>query len=146
MLAERTAKSTKEIAEKIASMQSGAERAVESMRRGELVVESGVQKFNEVSSALDAIVKRIEVAEQGIAMIATATTQQSAATEALTENIHGISQEVEQTVTQVDQTALACAELAKLAASMQKLVDTFRLPKISQMKAHNAAHFDRQAA
>jgi methyl-accepting chemotaxis protein len=64
-------------------------------------------------------------------MIATATTQQSAATEGLTENIHGISGEVNQATTQVDQTAQACAELARLAAGLQQVVDGFRLPKNS---------------
>ena len=128
LLAERTAKFTKEIAVKIQTVQQGAGRAVQSMQQGEAVVADGVRKFNEVSVALEAIVERIETAQQGIAMIATATTQQSSATEGLTATIHEISGEVEQTVERVDQTAAACAELARLAAGLQSLVDTFRLP------------------
>ena len=127
-LAERTAKFTKEIAEKIESVQQGAGRAVHSMRQGEAVVEQGVRQFGEVSAALEAIMQRIETAQQGIAMIATATTQQSSATAGLTENIHSISSEVNETVEQLDQTVLACAGVARLADGMQKLVDGFRLP------------------
>jgi len=127
-LAERTAKFTKEIAEKIDSVQQGAGRAVVSMKKGETVVLEGVEQFDKVSEALEAIMQRIEAAQQGIAMIAAATTQQSAATAGLTENIHNISSEAGQTTTQLDQTVLACAELAKLAATMQDLVNGFRLP------------------
>lgn len=145
-LAERTAKFTKEIAVKVESMQQGAARAVESMQQGETVVDEGVRKFNEVSEALEAIMQRIETAQKGIAMIATATTQQSSATEGLTENIHDISGEVEETVERVDQTAAACAELARLAAGMQNLVDTFRLPEHARMQGAGRTPMTRKAA
>jgi methyl-accepting chemotaxis protein len=128
VLAERTAKFTKEIADKIDSVQQGAGRAVQSMRQGETVVNEGVDQFNQVSTALDAIMQRIEVAQQGIAMIATATTEQSSATAGLTENIHNIASEVSQTSQQIDQMATACAELAQLAAVLQQVVDGFQLP------------------
>jgi len=138
VLAERTAKFTKEIAGKVQSVQQGAERAVQSMRQGETVVSEGVGQFNHVSAALEAIVHRIEAAQQGIAMIATATTQQSAATAGLTENIHGISEEVSQTAQQADETATACAELASLAAGLQLVVDGFQLPVERQAAAGNS--------
>lgn len=128
VLAERTAKFTKEIASKVESVQLGAGRAVQSMREGETVVCEGVSQFNRVGAALEAITQRIEAAQQGIAMIASATTQQSATTEGLTENIHGISSEVNATAVQVNQTATACAELARQAADMQKVVNGFQLP------------------
>jgi methyl-accepting chemotaxis protein len=131
-LAERTAKFTNEIADKVNSVQQGAERAVRSMQQGETVVNEGVRQFDEVAGALETIVQRIESAQQGVSMIATATTQQSAATGELTASIHGISNEVDRTVQQVDQTAIACAELAQQAASMQRLVDTFHLPPQSR--------------
>ncbi len=129
VLAERTTKFTEEIAAKVRSVQEGAVCAVESMRQGEAVVSDGVGQFNRVSSALDAITQRVETAQQGIAMIATATTQQSSATAGLTETIHMISNEVCATSQQVDQAALACAELAHLAAGLQQVVDGFRLPR-----------------
>jgi methyl-accepting chemotaxis protein len=128
VLAERTAKFTKEIADKVETVQQGASRAVQSMQQGESVVSEGVSQFNQVSAALEAITERIEAAQQGIAMIASATTQQSAATEGLTENIHNISDEVNQTTDQVDQTAAACSELSKMASVLQQVVDGFQLP------------------
>ena len=128
VLAERTAKFTKEIADKVETVQQGASRAVQSMQQGESVVSDGVSQFNQVSATLEAITQRIEAAQQGIAMIATATTQQSAATEGLTENIHNISNEVNQTTDQVDQTAAACSELSKMASVLQHVVDGFQLP------------------
>jgi methyl-accepting chemotaxis protein len=128
VLAERTAKSTKEIVDKIESVQAGAGRAIQSMRDGETVVGEGMTQFNQVSAALEEIMNRIEAAQQGISMIASAASEQSAATAGLTENIHQISSEVQDTAQQVDQTAMACAELAKLASDLQQVVDGFQLP------------------
>jgi len=128
VLAERTAKFTGEIAAKIESVQSGAARAVRSMRQGEEVVNLGVSEFKQVSSAIETILQRIEASQQGIAMIAAAATEQSAASEDLAEAIHRISSEVGQTAAQVDQTAMACGEVARLASDLQGVVDGFRLP------------------
>jgi methyl-accepting chemotaxis protein len=146
VLAERTAKFTKEIADKIESVRQGAGRAVQSMHQGEAVVSEGVSQFNQVSAALEAITQRVEAAQQGISMIATATTQQSAATEGLTENIHSISSEVSRTAEQVDQTAMACAELAKLAAALQQVVDGFQLPATLSHGGQKAAPFIHRMA
>ena len=126
-LAERTGTFTKEIAGKIEAVQQGAERAVTSMQEGEAVVNDGVEQFNSVRTSLDAIMQGIESVQQGIAMIATASTEQSAAADGLTHNIHDISSEVGQQSQRADQTAAACAELAKLAAALEKVVDAFRL-------------------
>jgi len=127
-LSERTAKFTQEIVAKIESVQLGADRAVQSMRDGVVVVGEGVSQFNQVSESLDAITQRIQAAQQGIAMIATATTQQSAATAEMTENIHAISSEVGNTSAQIDQAAQSCTELAKLASLLQEVVNGFKLP------------------
>jgi methyl-accepting chemotaxis protein len=132
VLAERTAKFTKEIASKIDSVQQGAARAVRSMQQGEDVVNEGVSQFNQVSESLEAILLKIETAQHGITMIATAASEQSAATEGLTESIHRISSKVNQTATEVDQTAVACSELAHLSSDLQSVVDSFQLPAASR--------------
>jgi len=133
-LAERTDKFTQEIAAKVESVQQGANRAVQSMREGDAVVSEGVSQFNHVSASLDAITQRVQAAQQGIAMIATATVQQSAATAEITENIHTISSELGKTSEQIDQTAQSCTELAKLASVLQGVVSGFKLP--AQNRAH----------
>jgi methyl-accepting chemotaxis protein len=133
-LAERTATFTREIAVKIGSVQQGADRAVHSMEAGEEVVAEGVRRFELLSASLDSIVQRIETAQHGISMIATATTEQSAATDDLTESIHKISSEVQQTAVRVEETAQACSELANLSSGLQALVDTFQLPATTTLQ------------
>jgi methyl-accepting chemotaxis protein len=128
-LAERTARFTQEIGNKISVVQQGAGRAVEAMVKGEAVVNEGVARFGEVTGALEQMVHRIGAAQHDIQMIATATTEQSAATGGLTENMHAIASEVEQATAQVDQTAQACEELARLASSLQRVVGGFHLPE-----------------
>jgi methyl-accepting chemotaxis protein len=132
VLAERTAKFTKEIADKVEAVQKGADRAVESMQQGENVVQDGVSQFRQVSVALSQIRQRIEASQEGISMIATASTQQSAATAGLTQNMHEISSEVSHITERVDQTAIACAELSRLASGLQRVVDSFQLPALVQ--------------
>jgi methyl-accepting chemotaxis protein len=128
VLAERTAKCTREISTKIDQVRQGAERAVLSMSEGEEVVDEGVRQFAQMLASLDVIMQRIEKAQQGIALIAAATTQQSATTEGMTENMHEISSQIHQTAEQVDQTVMACTEVARLATDLQQVVDDFRLP------------------
>jgi methyl-accepting chemotaxis protein len=127
-LAERTTKFTGEIANKIESVQQGAKRAVSSMQQGEDVVTDGVRQFQEVAASLEMITAQIESAQQGISMIASATTEQSAESEGLTHSINSISSEVSLITGKVEQSAQACSELAHLAASLQQVVDEFRLP------------------
>jgi len=74
------------------------------------------------------ITAQIESAQQGISMIASATTEQSAESEGLTHSINSISSEVSLITGKVEQSAQACSELAHLAASLQQVVDEFRLP------------------
>jgi len=127
-LAERTAKFTGEIAAKIDAVQQGAIRSVASMQAGEQLVQDSVEQFQQVSDALETISQRIEAAQNGIGMIATATTQQSAETSGLTDSIRDISSEVTLIASKVKESAEACAELARLASSLQHVVDEFRLP------------------
>ena len=94
VLAERTAKFTGEIGAKIKTVQAGAHRAVESMKRGGTMVEEGVHQFSEVGSSLTAIVQNVQAVQQDIAMIATAASEQASTTQELTTNIHDITNQV----------------------------------------------------
>lgn len=128
-LAERTARFTGEIAAKIESVQQGATRAVASMRQGEEVVEEGVAQFEQVAASLNAIRNSIESAQQGMAMIAAATTQQSSETSGLTESINVISQEVQHIATKVGENSQSSVELERLSTELQHVVHAFRLPQ-----------------
>lgn len=126
-LAERTAEFTKEIANKISNVQHDAETAVRSMRQGKEDVDLGVTRASEARSSLNDILKAIGEAKERIAMIATATSEQSAATGELSMNVERISTQVITTSQGAEHNAQACAELAKLAESLHAIVHEFHL-------------------
>jgi uncharacterized phage infection (PIP) family protein YhgE len=62
-----------------------------------------------------------------ISQIATASTQQSSATEQINSSISQISSLTQESSAAADQTAKACADLSNLALDLQKMVSQFRL-------------------
>lgn len=148
-LAERTAEFTKQIAEKITSVQRDAETAVKSMRQGKEDVDLGVSNASEAKESLSDIMKAIEAAKERIAMIATATAEQSAATGELSMNVERISQQVVTTAEGAEHNARACAELSSLADTLQTIVQEFQIsgkggssnrkPSFSAQKNHTRA-------
>lgn len=134
-LAERTAEFTKEIADKISSVQRDAETAVKSMNHGKDQVDLGVSRASEARESLEQIISAVTAAKERIAMIATATTEQSAATGELSHNVEHISKQVVTTSQGAEQNAEACAELARLAESLHNIVYEFRLSETPKQKS-----------
>ncbi len=126
-LAERTAEATRETGGLIGNMQSEARKAVLSIQ-GELVhVEESSQSATRAGDALQAIIAASETVTSVIGQIATAASQQSAATEEVNRSMTEISESVEFTATGNQEVARSSAELSHLAAELQQLVSRFRL-------------------
>jgi len=126
-LAERTGKATKEIAEMIRSIQSETKTAVAAMEAGSKEVELGVESTSRAGSSLHDIIRTSEQVGDMVTQIATAATQQSAATEQINSNIDQSARIASSTVTGAQQTAAALQDLAGVALNLQQLVGQFRL-------------------
>ena len=126
-LAERTGKATKEIAAMIRNIQTKTKSAVEGMEGGTRQVESGVETTTKAGMALFEIMKSAEKVGDMVTQIATAATEQSAATEEVNSSVERIAKITQETAKGAHQSADACGELSKLALDLRNLVSEFKL-------------------
>ena len=126
-LAERTSQATKQITNMISNIQAETKSAVTAMHAGTKEVETGVGATSRAGSSLHEIIQMSEQVGDMIAHIATAATQQSAATEEINGSIEQIAKITASTATAAQQTTNAFEDLSGLARNLQQLVGRFRL-------------------
>lgn len=126
-LAERTAQATKDIAQRIASIQAAAGESVDAMKRGSDEVDKGVKLAHEASASLDAIVLTSTNAMDMVQRIAAATEQQSAASEEVSQNMEHIAGITKQSSASTEQIKVSSAELAKLASNLKEMTAWFKV-------------------
>ncbi|HEX8949697.1 MAG TPA: methyl-accepting chemotaxis protein, partial [Dissulfurispiraceae bacterium] len=90
-LAERTSKATREIADKIKSIQERSGSSIGAMEKSSRDAEGGVALADEAAKALDEIVTATHKAMDMIQRIAAATEEQSAASEEVARNMETVS-------------------------------------------------------
>ncbi|AEH22652.1 methyl-accepting chemotaxis sensory transducer [Thermodesulfobacterium geofontis OPF15] len=122
-LAERTAKATDEIAEKVKAIQTESNKAFETMEITAKEVEKGVSSLTKVKDALDNIVESSQKVKDAIAQVATATEEQSIA-----------SEEISKTV---EETAKLTAEVTHLIEELTKTI--YSLVSVSSDLRHTAS-------
>ena len=125
-LAERTGQATKDIAQRIAAIQSAAGESVDAMKRGSDEVDKGVALAREASASLDSIVTASSNAMDMVQRIAAATEEQSAATEEVTQNMEHISDITKRSSAATEQIKGSATELAKLAAGLKEMTAWFK--------------------
>ncbi|HTF99372.1 MAG TPA: methyl-accepting chemotaxis protein [Nitrospirota bacterium] len=126
-LAERTGQATKDISQRIESIQQAAAESVDAMKQGSDEVDKGVGLAREASSSLNQIVQASNNAMDMVQRIAAATEQQSAATEEVTQNMEHISDITKQTSASTDQVRVSSSELSKLASALQEMTAWFKI-------------------
>jgi methyl-accepting chemotaxis protein len=126
-LAERTSTATKEITGMISNIQAETKSAVIAMQAGTQEVEKGVESTSQAGSSLHEIIQMSEQVGDMITHIATAATEQSAATEEINNNVEQISQIASSAVAGAQQTASALHDFSGLALNLRQLVGQFRL-------------------
>ena len=126
-LAERTSKATKEIADMIRSIQSETKSAVSAMEAGTKEVQRGVESTTLAGSSLHEIIETNQGVNDMIAHIATAATEQAAATEQINKSISEIARITASSAQVTQQSQQALEDLSQLAQNLQALVRQFRL-------------------
>ena len=126
-LAERTTKATHEIGEMIKAIQSETKSAVSAMNEGVREVEAGTHDAERSGAALEQILAEIDAVADQVRQIATAAEEQSATTGEITDNIHRMTQIIQDTARGSHETAGAASNLSGMAEGLQGAVSRFRL-------------------
>jgi methyl-accepting chemotaxis protein len=126
-LAERTTTATKEIASMIQSIQDEASSAVDVMSDSGSKVEASVETAHKAELSLKQIIESVSSMQQMVTQIATAATEQAAATEEVNGNMTEIAKMVQHSSVATVEAAKACQDLSALAMDLQQATGKFKV-------------------
>ncbi len=126
-LAERTAKSTQEIASTMSAMQSDANNAVKGMLNAVEEVENGVVHAQEAETAVREIESGADHTVVIVAEISEAIREQSTASSLIAQQVERIAQMSEENDAAAKNTAATSSELSGVAGSMRAEVELYRV-------------------
>ena len=144
-LAERTSTATKEITSMITTIQAETKSAVTAMEAGTKEVGLGVESTTEAGCSLHEIIRMSEQVGDMVTHIATAATEQSAASEEINGNIDKIAKITASTSAGALQTSRALEDLSGLASNLRQLVGGFRLGSDCSSDRSGRAELEQQA-
>ncbi|WP_265949754.1 methyl-accepting chemotaxis protein [Dechloromonas sp. A34] len=126
-LAERTGKSTQEIAGMISAIQSGTATAVSSMKRGVERVAAGVDQAQLAGSTIGLVQVQSRQVVGAVSEITVALREQASASTEIAQNVERIAQMAEQNNSSAGGNAATADSLSKLAETLSGEVARFRI-------------------
>ena len=126
-LAERTKSATEEIAGTIRSIQEETKLTVEVMEGSRMEVQSGMTETADAQRALESTIQLVQGMEHMISLIATAATEQTAASQEISESAGHISKLAEENSIGADETSMACQNLTELANNLDGMIRQFNI-------------------
>jgi len=126
-LAERTSKSTHEIAEMITRIQLGTQNAVDNMNVGVTQVASGVDLAAEANEAIKRIHDGAVQVSEAVANISSAIREQSTATTSVAQGLEQIARMTERNNADAQETARSAEALQAVAGKLRGTVEVFKV-------------------
>jgi methyl-accepting chemotaxis protein len=126
-LAQRTQKSTEEIEDLIAGLQSGTQQVSTIMDNSRELTVSSVELTRRAGKSLESITRTVSAIQAMNQQIAAAAEQQSATAEEINRSVLNVRDVSEQTSAASEETAASSVELARLGTHLQGLVGRFRV-------------------
>jgi methyl-accepting chemotaxis protein len=143
-LAERTKGATEEIAGTIRSIQEETRATLEVMNQSRSAVESGLSETSNARQSLEAIIASSQQVEHQIQLIASAATEQTAASGEISESAGRISQLATQNAQGSEEAVQALEELSKLASHLDAMIHQFQLDDNGGNQVHPSSPARRQ--
>ncbi|WP_419784561.1 methyl-accepting chemotaxis protein [Maridesulfovibrio sp.] len=125
-LAEKTVDATSEVSGYIASIQESAHANITNMEEAAAAVDKATGLSEESGKDLKEIVEIVGNSTDQIRSIATASEEQSAASEQIAQSASQVNTIAEETASAMEQSAVAVSELAKLAEQLRVLVASMK--------------------
>ncbi|MGL4318376.1 MAG: methyl-accepting chemotaxis protein [Pseudomonas sp.] len=125
-LASNTQKATESIRGMIDALQDGARQAVAAMQQSREQAEASVSHARESGEVLAHIANAIDGIADGNVQISTATEEQTAVANEISQNITQLNDSIQEVISGAQQSAIASRDLAQLASGQQHQVEQFR--------------------
>ena len=142
-LAERTAKSTKEISELIAAIQQETSSCVMSMEESTRETGRGTRLAEEAAGRLVDIANGFEQVAAAAAEISLSSQQQMSASEEIAETMSCIDEIVKQGASTAEQSSASAKQLFQLAEDLRNSVSFFKLARHGEDAGNYSAHQTR---
>lgn len=126
-LAQRTQTSTQEIDRMITAVQNATEESVNEMQQSRELAGKSLEMASDADCALTQIFERITEIDSMNIVIASATEEQAAVAREADRNLLEIKSITESSANGVEETSVASEELARMAMSLNSIVDRFKL-------------------
>jgi len=126
-LAERTKSATEEIAGTIGAIQQETRDTVTVMEASRLEVQAGMSETADARTALDSTIEMVQGMEHMISLIATAATEQTAASREVSESAGNISHLADENSVAADEVAQACKNLTELSNDLDRMIRQFNI-------------------
>jgi len=126
-LAERTSKSTQEVAEIIEEIQSNSHDAVVSMEKGHNNVNEGVTKAEHAGKSINLIKDSTQTATESIHNISSAMAEQNSVVTSVAQDVEKISQLANDNSSSIDSLCSTTAELKQMAIDLNTAVRQFKV-------------------
>jgi methyl-accepting chemotaxis protein len=143
-LADRTTQATNEIAKMIKQIQTDTANAVKSMNAGTNEVQNGKDLVNEAGHSLKEIISANEKVTDNIIQVATASEEQSRASDEISHSIEAITSITNETSIGISQIATATNDLSMLTTRLQDLVTQFKVRE--DINEHSSSLKQRQVS
>jgi methyl-accepting chemotaxis protein len=131
-LAERTKSATEEIAGTIRSIQEETRSTLDLMTESQSTVESGMSETARARKSLEEIIQSSKEVEHQIQLIATAATEQTAASAEISESAGQISQLAVENTQGAEEASEKLKNLASLASDLQGMIQQFQIDDSDQ--------------
>ncbi|HWE86194.1 MAG TPA: methyl-accepting chemotaxis protein [Terracidiphilus sp.] len=126
-LAERTKGATEEITSTIRGIQEETRVTLDVVAGSRSAVEEGISETANARSSLEKIIQASREVERQIAMIATAATEQTAASNEISDSAHSISELAAENASASDEAVVGAKHLSDLANELDGIIRQFRV-------------------